>query len=375
MRLIQISERKKTMKRTLSILVVLVMLVSMFSFMTTGVSANVLKSTYEDAKDGDLLYEVKFGQTTGAYTPTLFKASIAEDAVPETAVTIKDDGRTLDFYKPSLTSGTFWYGGKIDGLTWGGDKVYTITFKMSLPPNRGGAYFNWPTEAKQAELTGTAGTGLDNNYASVLYGIYGRFTAEGDLGAMKSGGRVAGRYRWDTAGYKEFDPIIVEDGTLLDVAYLIEGNSYAVFINGVFCDVVDIPETDVKDVADNLGFSVYLYHIKENTPMTVKDVNVYKGDIISSKATYPTYAKTYEHYIEPETTTAAPTTPKETTKAPDTTPTPAVTTKAPAATTKAPAATTAAPKSEGGCGSAVASGLALIALVSLAGVVVAKKQK
>ena len=358
------------MKRTLSILVVLVMLVSMFSFMTTGVSANVLKSTYEDAKDGDLLYEVKFGETTGAYTPTIFKASIAEDAVPEKAVTIKDNGRTLDFYKPSLTSGTFWYGGKIDGLTWGGDKVYTMTMEVMLPAKRGGVHFNFPTAAKQEELKGTGTT--DNTWASVMYGIYGRFDPSGDLGTMRRGSRIAGRFRCDTAGYKEFEPIIVEEGTFLNVTYLIEGYSYALFINGVFCEVVDLAEADVKDVSDNLGFSVYLYWA---TTLSVKNVNVYKGDTVSAKATYPSYAKSYAHYVAPVTTTAEPTTPEETTKAPDTTPTPEVTTKAPAATTKAPAATTAAPKSEGGCGSAVASGLALIALVSLAGVVVAKKQK
>ena len=136
-----------------------------------------------------------------------------------------------------------------------------------------------------------------------------------------------------------------------------------------------LSEDDVKGISDNLGFSVYLYHFKENTPMIVKDVNIYKGDTVSAKADYPTYASKYPHYVAPVTTTAAPTTPKETTKAPDTTPTPEVTTKAPAATTKAPAATTAAPKAESGCGSAVASGLALIALVSLAGVAVKKKQK
>ena len=356
------------MKRTLSILVVLVMLVSMFSFMTTGVSANVLKSTYEDAKDGDLLYEVKFGQSTGAYQPKIFRALETDNV--DGAVVVSDDGRTLSFTKTDATGAQMWYGGEIAGLTWGGDKVYTMTMEVMLPAKRGGVHFNFPTAAKQEELKGTGTT--DNNWASVMYGIYGRFDPSGDLGTMKTGSRIAGRFRCDTAGYKEFEPIIVEEGTFLNVTYLIEGYSYALFINGVFCEVVDLAEADVKDVSDNLGFSVYLYWA---TTLSVKNVNVYKGDTVSAKATYPSYAKSYEHYVEADTTTAEPTTPEETTKAPDTTPTPAVTTKAPAATTKAPAATTEAPKSEGGCGSAVASGLALIALVSLAGVVVAKKQK
>jgi len=367
------SKGKITMKRTLSLLVVVVMLVSMFSFMTTGVSANVLKSTYEDAKDGDLLYEVKFGETSGVYTPTQFNAQTAGDT-DAGAVTITDNGRTLAFYKPSLQSNASYYGGAIEGLKWTADTVYTITMKLSLPPNRGGVYFNFPTGDKKTELTGTTGVN-DNTYNSVMYGIYGRFDSSGDLGAMKSGGKVAGDFRFDTAGYKEFEQIIVEEGTFLDVTFLIEGYSYAVFVEGGFLDVIQVPEADVKDIADDLGFSVYLWHIKENTPMIVKDVNIYKGNTITSKATYPDYAKNYKYYVAPVTTTGEPTTPAETTTKKEETPTtPAETTTA-ANTTAKNDVTTAAPKKDGGCGSAVTSGLALIALVSLAGVTVAKKRK
>jgi len=363
------------MKRTLSLFVVVVMLVSMFSFMTTGVSANILKSTYEDAKDGDLLYEVKFGQTTGAYTPEIFKASKEGDAVLDKAVVVSDNGRTLAFHKPGIESGTFWYGGKIDGLTWGGDKVYTITMELSLPAKRGGVYFNFPTDTHKETLKGTSGTNLDNNYASVMYGLYGRFDGSGDMGSMISGGKIAGRYRFDTSSYKEFESIIVETGTFLEVTYLVEGYTYAIFVNGNFLDIIDLTEEAVKGISDQLGFSVYLYHFDENVPMIVKNVNVYKGDIIASKATYPAYASSYPKYIPAATTTAAPTTPKVTTKAPDKTTPVVTTTAAPDTTTKASDVTTAPVENKGGCGSAVASGLALVALVSLAGVAVAKKRK
>ena len=366
---------EETMKKALSLALTFVILASVFGFVTTEASSNTLISTYEDAKNGDLLYELKFGETTGVYTPTIFMAQRPADAVLEKAVVISDNGRTLAFYKPGIESGAFRYGGEIDGLTWGENKTYTITMKLMLPATRGGVYFNFPADAKKEELKGTDATNLDNKYSSVMYGIYGRFDEYGDLGAMKDGSRIAGRYRFDTTGYKEFDPIIVEGGTFLDVTFLVEDYSYSVFVNDYFLDVIDLSEDDVKGISDNLGFSVYLYHFKENTPMIVKDVNIYKGDTVSAKADYPTYARPYYIYVAPETTTAAPTTPKETTKAPDTTPTPAVTTKAPATTTKAPATTTAAPKAEGGCGSAVASGLALISLVSLAGVITAKKRR
>jgi len=358
------------MKRTLSLLVVVVMLVSMFSFMTTGVSANVLKSTYEDAKDGDLLYEVKFGQTTGAYQPTLFKASLAGDNLPS-AVEVSDDGRTLSFSKALADGGQLWYGGAIEGLTWGGDKVYTMTMEVMLPSKRAGVHFNFPTAAKQEELKGTDIT--NNEWASEMYGIYGRFMDSGDMGAMRKGSRIAGRFRFNTANYVEFDPLIVEEGTFLRLTYLIEGYSYAVFVEDTFCDVIDFEEAAIKDISDNLGFSVYHYW---QTTMVVKNVNIYKGDIVSADATYPEYAKTYEHYREADTTTATPTTPADTTKKEETPTTPAeTTTAAPADTTTKANVTTAAPKKEGGCGSAVTSGLALIALASLAGVTVAKKRK
>ena len=218
------------MKRTISILVVLVMLASMCTFMMTGVSANILKATYEDAKDGDLLYEVKFGETSGVYVPTQFNA-LQEGDTGEGAVTITDNGRTLAYYKPSLQSKTSFYGGQIEGLTWGEGKAYTITMKLALPKNRGGVYFNFPSEAKKAELTGDAPN--NSTYNTVLYGFYGRFTPEGDMGSMIGGGKVEGRYRFDppTGGsYKEFDQILVEEGTFLDVKFLIEDYTYAIFV-------------------------------------------------------------------------------------------------------------------------------------------------
>lgn len=362
------------MKKLISVMIVAVMLLSMLCTMATGVFANNYKVTYEDAKNGDLLYEVVFGETAGVYTPTFYKASIDADRTDD-AVKIKDNGRTLEFYKPSLTSGSTWYGGKFDGLTWGKGKTYTITMKLSLPENRGGVYFNFPSGTKLTEQT-TAGQATGNyDYYLDLYGIYGKFEESGDLGSMKGGGRIDGKYRFRTNGYKEFDPICVPHGTFLNVTFLIEDYTYAVFVDGVFLDVIELKEEDVKDVRDNLGLSVYLYHIKENTPMIIKDVNVYKGDTVSATAEYPKYAKTYVHYVASET--EAPDTsakPAETTaKLAETTAKPADTTAKPADTTAKPAGTTAAP-TQSGCGSMVTGGVAIVMLASLAGVMVQKRK-
>lgn len=370
---------EETMKKALSLALTFVILASVFGFVPTEASSNTLISTYEEAKDGDLLYELKFGETTGVYTPTIFMAQRPADAVLEKAVVISDNGRTLAFYKPGIESGAFRYGGEIDGLTWGENKTYTITMKLMLPATRGGVYFNFPADAKKEELKGTDATNLDNKYSSVMYGIYGRFDEYGDLGAMKDGSRIAGRYRFDTTGYKEFDPIIVEGGTFLDVTFLVEDYSYSVFVNDYFLDVIDLSEDDVKGISDNLGFSVYLYHFKENTPMIVKDVNIYKGDIISKNAHYPSYSRPTGcpicNSIAKATTTAV------ITKNPvDTTTFDVVTNTVPGTTTTLETTpltdTTVAPiEKESGCSSAVTSGLTLIALVSLACVITAKKRR
>jgi len=363
------------MKRILSLLLLSVTLLSMFVSMTTTASANALISTYENAKNGDLLYELKFGQSAGAYIPSVFRATAADDV--SGAITVTDNGRTLTFKKTDSQTSMLWYGGKIDGLTWGGDKVYTMTMKVNLPSKRAGVYFNFPNDAKLASLSG--GNKEQCTYSSVLYGVYGKFDNSGDMGAVIGGSRINGNFKFSTFAYQKLDEITVAPGTFLELTYLIEGYSYAVFINGVFIDVIELSEGVVRNNCDNLGFSTYLFW---QETMTVKDVNIYKGDTVSAKATYPEYAKEYKHYRDANSTTETPTTPAETTPA-ETTTAPAetttksdLTTTSPNQITTAPDVTTTIPiENKGGCSSAVTSGVALIALASLAGVTVAKKRK
>ena len=336
------------------------MLSLIVSTILTPASAADLKSVYESAKDGDLLYELKFDGSDGIYTPTVLRADLEGDNVPE-AVKIDDNGRTLTFTKPSGESKAFWFGGRINGLSMGEGKTYTITMKAHLPEKRGGIYCNFPTEVKEVEVAGSI--------PSNLYGIYGHFGISGNIGAMKSGSRVNGYYKFDTTGYKTTTPMITAD-EFTEVTFLIEDYTYAVFIGGVFVDLVDFQE-DVKGAFDDIGFSVYLYHIDLTAPMIVKDVNVYKGDTVSANATYERYAKDYKYYKAP-VTTAKP----ETSKAPETTTAPvtnapAVTTQAP--TTNKPAETKDNATTEKGCGGMVAGGVAIVAMISIAAITLKKK--
>lgn len=349
------------MKKFVSLITVALMLSLLVSAMLTPASAADLKSVYDNAKNGDLLYELKFDGTDGIYTPSILLAELEGDNVPE-ATLISDNGRTLTFTKPSGESKALWFGGRVNGLTMTNGETYTITMKVTLPEKRAGVYINFPNELKEVEVTGSI--------PSNLYGVYGRFSLQGDMGAMRKGSRIAGTYKFDTSGYKSTTPMITYE-EFSELTFLIENNSYAVFINNTFIDVVPFPE-DVKGAFDEIGFSVYLYHIDLTAPMVVKDVNIYKGDTVSANATYERYAKDYVHYVAPVTTakpvtTAAPVT----TTAPETTSAPDVDTTKGSDVTNSPE--TKEPASNKGCGGMVAGGAVVIAMISLAAIVIKKK--
>lgn len=158
-----------------------------------------------------------------------------------------------------------------------------------------------------------------------------------------------------------------EDGTQSPVSLPVVNDDF--YMDKRSC--VFIEGTTVK-IADLKGYSSEYWTDGEKHPEPKKDAILAKvlGDLewreLAASETPVTTA--------PEVTTEAPGTSapevtteakKETTKAPDTS-------KKPDGT-KAPG-TTEAPKKEGGCGSAVASSLALIVSVSLAGVMIAKKK-
>ena len=212
------------------------MLSLLVSAMLTPASAADLKSVYDSAKNGDLLYELKFDGTDGIYTPSVLRADLEGDNVPE-AVKIDDNGRTLTFTKPSGESKAFWFGGRINGLSMGEGKAYTITMQVHLPEKRAGVYCNFPTELKEVEVAGSI--------PSNLYGVYGHFGISGNLGGMKSGSRVNGNFKFDTTGYKTTTPMIT-DKEFSELTFLIEDYTYAIFIDGVFVDQVNYGE-DVKE--------------------------------------------------------------------------------------------------------------------------------
>jgi len=381
---------EETMKKALSLALTFVILASVFGFVPTEASSNTLISTYEDAKDGDLLYEVKFGETTGVYTSKMFHSSDRQDLNPDEIVSILDGGRTLALHKASTQDMSLWYGDNIDGLTLGDGKVYTIAMEILLPDHRGGVYVNFPT-AEKLEALDKDPMQTNNRYHSNLYGVYGRFGGNGDLGAKKGIKRIAGKYKFNESSYAEFEPIIIASGTFRNLALVIYDRTCLVFIGPYssscdsyqFIDSFDFDYSFVTDGYNDLGFTVNMNFGKENEPIIVKNVNIYKGDdYITGKYHVPSYAK----YMRSDclicrNKSQNTTVPVTTTKPVVTTPTPTVTTSAAETTTVtpettvSPETTTAPPDNKNGCSSAVTSGVALIALASLAGVAAIRKRK
>ena len=391
---------EETMKKALSLALTLVILVSVLCFIPVEASSNTLISTYEDAKDGDLLYELKFGETTGVYTSKMFHSSDRQDLNPDEIVSVLDGGRTLALYKPSLDDGSLWYGDNIDGLTLGDGKVYTITMELMLPDRRGGVYFNFPTAEKLEELEKKYPTKPPQEHMvqvptpqfeypySHMYGIYGRFSEYGDLSAKRGIKRINGKYKFNENGNAEYDPIIVEEGTFRKVALLVSETSCHVYIgpNGPSCGsytYIDSFDLNIENGYNDLGFTVEMYFVEENKPVIVKNVNIYKGNgYIIGKYHAPSYAEyMWSDCLICRNKSQNTTVPVTTTKPVVTTPTPTVTTSAAETTTVtpettvSPETTTAPPDNKNGCASAVTSGLALIALVSLACVITAKKRR
>ena len=93
------------MKKILSVMLCVVMLGAMFC--ASASAANELTKSYDEAKDGELLYEAVFNSTDGVYVPRV----IREAAKGE--ITTSDDGKTITVTHEADNKGGFWYGGEI----------------------------------------------------------------------------------------------------------------------------------------------------------------------------------------------------------------------------------------------------------------------
>lgn len=265
------------MKKILSVLLCVVMIGAMLCMSVSA--ANELVKSYDAAKDGELLYEVKFGEKSGVYQPFIFGAG-KEVHAKELVVTHSADGNELSLTASGASAGRVFYGGKVDGLKLGAGKKYTIELDMKFPltsSGNGGFYFNFGTYAPyDANSTdGNKAMIADGSYAN-LYGIYGRTEIEDDCFTLSAGAgaKIPGEFVSDGAVYTAIPAAARVGDEYCKVRVEIDGYFYAVYLNDAFYDQVTLNPT-VLDKANDLGITFYVYN--KNVNLNVKNVKIYKG--------------------------------------------------------------------------------------------------
>lgn len=275
------------MKKTLSIIIVLTMMLSLVSMLGLSVSAaNGLEKTYEEAKDGDVLYNVLFNQTEGVYVPKIFAAA-SQAAADSLTVTPSDDGKSVTL-KQGGTGARMWWGASVAGLTYGEGKAYTIEAEMTFTSNNTGIYIT--SGEHNADIV------ADNTYTK-MYGVYGKATGS----IMFGGTRIPAKYLCNTTSYVNwygnYPEITTDSGVYKSITkkfvFVVDGYDLYVWVDGYFFDYLPLSPYAGQD---EVGISFYLYNA--GATVTAKDVVIKKGTGPLASTTFPT--KTRDNWIENE---------------------------------------------------------------------------
>lgn len=268
------------MKKIVSILLTLVMVLSLIgTFAVFTSAANDLAKSYDSAVNGELLYEVKFGQTEGVYQSAFFSASA--DPVTATTVTTANGGKTLKI-NHSVDNAKAFYGGKFDGLTLGEGKQYTITLQVKIPQKQDkslGIMFNFPESFADESLL------VDKRpETKTLLGYYGTPDLKQTLAINGSSKRI-GRYICDGQAYvTKSEYLFTANATgFYDFAIEVDGYYYTVYINNTLFDTGFFDE---QFETPNLGLSFFCLH---DAQFEIKNANVYNGLTKKPNASMPSY--------------------------------------------------------------------------------------
>ena len=329
------------MKKLSAIAILLCMLMSVcFTCLPTYAA----EDKYADAKEGDLLYTVNFAGDE-YYEPKITYGS------PDIVVDPLDPGKVT--ISTSVDKSKSRWGAEITCLPLTETTAYTM-------------YLTVTRDTKDSAL----GVFVDDQYGIYGYSynqrlLFGTSTLTGHNTITYADQNIALDSNLKTNGgiYPSVQQLALEfNGQRCTMKAYIKDNGG----NWVLIDET-IDTEIIIFYTENVGLFLYTYW--ENQPVTVSDVNIYKGMLISGEKLVEIEETTAKETTAPasvDTTTASQDT---TTAAKDTT------TAAPKdTTTAAPKDTTTAGKSEkSGCGSALALGL--MACVIPAAVVLCRKNK
>ncbi len=229
---------------------------------------------YAKAGLGAKLTDINFKNGTD-YAPEMLTL-----AGTDPIITVSDDGKQIDFDKPTDASytdagqGATWWGGAIGSLEYTADTVYTFTYKVKTNELRGGIFFNLDE------------TNMKNNYAQ-LYNFYGNLngTDATDMVVCISGTKLTGHETVKTTSYTKFanlDKNIAFDADgYADMAVTVDGYSWSLYYKDAAGEWV-LFETYHGTAAEfasapQVACGVYLYH--DMCTLGIKDAALYKGTL------------------------------------------------------------------------------------------------
>lgn len=260
------------MKKTLSLLLALVMVLGMVTVFAGAAAPN-----YDSAADGAVLYEVNFNGDEN-YKPFNFRNGAAKMAA--TTIEVQDGGKTLVATAPASAGSAYFWGGKINGLKIGGGRKYTITMKAAFPTGNAGVYFNIADIAQSEGYDPTK----DLTYNGI-YGLYGQIKAGNCMTlSYAAGAKLNGLKKISQSGaYSPVPEGVANDADgFVDVTIKINDDFFSVWFNDKLYDEQYIPQSAIE-LCPELGFTIYLYN--NNAKFTVKDVVIKKGcDVEKSPA-------------------------------------------------------------------------------------------
>ncbi len=231
-------------------------------------------AAYEKAGLGAKLTDINFKNGTD-YAPDMFNC-----AGTTPIITVSDDGKQIDFEKPTDASmtdagqGATWWGGAIGSLEYTADTVYTFTYKVKTNELRGGIFFNLDE------------TNMKYNWAQ-LYNFYGNLngTDASDMVVCISGTKLTGHETVKTTSYTKFanlDKNIAFDADgYADMAVTVDGYSWSLYYKDAAGEWV-LFETYHGTAAEfasapQVACGVYLYH--DMCTLGIKDAALYKGTL------------------------------------------------------------------------------------------------
>ncbi len=259
------------MKKVLSVLICALIMVS--AFCVSASAANTLTKSYDEAKDGELLYDVVFNATDGVFKPGVISSTTASEA--STAVA-SADGKTVTITHCDGDNARYWWGGAVEGLTLGEGKSYTLTGKIKITGINAGVYFN------------NAGTEY-----SKLYGFYGGRGDKDDFTLAKGGGKtkgtvmVDGKLKCDGSAYAQLDFQGMQKASAdgyVEFTIVVENYDFSVYFNGELFDK-HAGTAEEFATSGNVGVGFYVYN--KNASIEATNFKLYKGNLLTVQPDAP----------------------------------------------------------------------------------------